>query len=377
MRDDPVTGIREVLGRFDIAGECLEIQPFGTGHINATYASRWRRGLESVRYIHQRINDAVFKRPDQVMENIYRVTSHLYSAWKTEGVPDPERRTLTVIPARDGKPWVNDEKTGWWRTYAFVEGSCSMENAESSGQARLLGAAVGKFQKQLASLPPPRLHEAITHFHDMEWRYQRFHEALKADPKDRVREVSVELGFMLENEERGSILSTSLRTGSLPERICHNDTKMNNMLFDLTKETVLCVADLDTVMPGTVLYDFGDLVRTVTTRAREDERDLSTVIFNLDYFEALLEGYLSEAGEFLDERELDLLAEAGRSMTQIMAIRFLTDFIEGDHYYHVAYPGHNLDRARNQIALIGSMDRKWGDIQRSTDRLRRKYNAHE
>jgi hypothetical protein len=208
----------------------------------------------------------------------------------------------------------------------------------------------------------------------MEKRYARFHDAVSKDACGRVKDVGPEIAFMLENEERGTILIWALKNGGIPERICHNDTKMNNILIDDKDNQVRCVVDLDTVMPGTSLFDLGDLIRTVTTRAEEDEQDLTRVEFDPAYFEALLDGYVSEAEEFLTPREKEWLAESGRNITQIMGLRFLTDYLEGDHYYRVSRPSHNLDRCRNQIALIRSMDAQWETARRITQKLIVRYD---
>jgi Ser/Thr protein kinase RdoA (MazF antagonist) len=349
----------EIFSHFAIYGEFEGAEPFGSGHINRSYRSQWNQGGARLRYLHQRINERVFARPDEVMENIVRVTNHIAEQFTRQGVPDWSRRVLQVIPARDGKPWVRDAEGGWWRSYLFIEGTHGKELASSPDEARFLGRAAGRFQKQLADLPPPPLHDSIPNFHNMEWRYHTFYGALSRDSLNRAGEAREEIAFMRENEERGSRLIRAIREGRVPERLSHNDTKMNNILIDDKTGEALCVVDLDTVMPGTSLFDAGDLIRSVTTRAEEDERDLSTVRFDPRYFKALLEGYYAEAGEFLVPGEKELLAEAGRNITQIMALRFLTDFLEGDHYYHTARPGHNLDRCRNQIALIRSMDSQW------------------
>jgi hypothetical protein len=193
----------------------------------------------------------------------------------------------------------------------------------------------------------------------MESRYRRFYDTVSRDTIGRVKEVREEIAFMEANEERGAVLIRALKEGSIPERICHNDTKINNILIDDEDSQARCVIDLDTVMPGTSLFDVGDLIRTVSTRAEEDEQDLSRVTWDPVFFEALLNGYLSEASEFLIPKEKELLCEAGRNITQIMGLRFLTDYLEGDHYYHITRPDHNLDRCRNQIALIRSMDAQW------------------
>jgi hypothetical protein len=351
--------VENVAKKFFILGEFECAESYGTGHINETYVSRWNQAGTTVRYLHQRINDAIFARPDEVMENILRVTRHMAEKLTDSGTAGWSRRVLTVVPGLDGKPWVRDDKGGWWRTYLFIENAHALEVASSPDEARVLGKSIGNFQKQLADLKGGRLHETIPNFHDMESRYHRFYEVLRRAPMNRAKGASAEISFMEENEERGAVLTRALREGRIPERICHNDTKMNNILLDNADSKVLCVADLDTVMPGTSLFDTGDLIRTVTSRAEEDERDLAKVVFDPVFFRALLEGYLSEARDFLTSPEEELLAESGRNITQIMALRFLTDYLDGDRYYRIARPGHNLDRCRNQIALIRSMDAQW------------------
>ncbi|GHV44268.1 mucin desulfatase [Spirochaetia bacterium] len=353
-----------MLNQFSINGEFEGASPLGGGHINDTFLSRWNQAGTRVRYTHQRINDHVFIHPDEVMENIERITAHIAKKVRDSGAADWGRRTLTVIPARDGKSWVRDAGGAWWRTYFFIEETHTREIAASPEETALLGKSVGRFQKQLADLGGRRLHETIPDFHNMEKRYCRFYEALEADKFNRAADVPEEIEFMRKNEERGAILVRSVREGRIPERICHNDAKMNNILLDDETGEALCLIDLDTVMPGSSLFDLGDLIRTAVSRAREDEMDLSKVVFDIDYFTALLRGYLSEASDFLIPEEQELLAEAGRNITQIMALRFLTDYLEGDHYYHITRPEHNRDRCRNQIALIRSMDSGWQDTER-------------
>jgi hypothetical protein len=365
--------LRAVLGQFAIYGEFESAELFGSGHINNTCRSRWNQAGARVRYTHQRINGKVFVRPDEVMENIERVTRHIAGKLERQGADDRSRRVLTVVPARDGKLWARDAEGGWWRTYLFIEGVHSLELIGSSGAAGVLGKSIGRFQKQLADLGGERLHETIPDFHNMEKRYRRFYEALEKDVCSRAREAGPEIAFMKENEERGAVLFRALLDGTLPERICHNDAKMNNILIDDEDNQVRCVVDLDTVMPGTILFDVGDLIRTAAATAEEDERDLAKVEFDAAYFEALLDGYVSEASEFLVPREKEHLAESGRNITQIMGLRFLTDYLEGDHYYRIARPGHNLDRCRNQIALIRSMDAQWETALKITEKLVGRY----
>jgi Ser/Thr protein kinase RdoA (MazF antagonist) len=358
-----------VLDRFSIYGDPESVVPFGKGHINDTFVSTWNQGGTRLRYTHQRINDRVFSRPDEVMENILRVTGHIRE--KLAGVEDRSRRVLTVIPAVDGKPFVRDREGGWWRTYCFIENARGGDLASSPEEAALLGKSVGRFQNQLADIGGERLLETIPGFHNMETRYTRFHQALQKDELGRAGGCREEVDFLLENEKRGSLLIRSLWEGTIPERICHNDTKMNNILLDESSGEALCVIDLDTVMPGTSLFDLGDLIRTVATRAGEDEQDLSGAGFDGVLFRALVEGYFSEARSFLVPAEYDLVCESGRSMTQIMALRFLTDYLEGDHYYHIERPLHNLDRCRSQIALIRSMDSQWEEAEKTVKELSR------
>jgi hypothetical protein len=347
---------------FSINGELEKIAPFGCGHINQTFVSEWKQAGISVRYTHQRINSEVFRQPDRVMSNIEHVTRHIARKEEKEFPLDWKRRVLRVVHSRDGKPWVRDSQGGWWRTYFFIEDVHTLNVISSAQEAAFLGRSIGRFHKQFNDFDGTVLFETIPDFHDMRKRYARFREALLNNSCKRAAEAAVEISFFMENEERGCILSDALSQKRLPLRVCHNDTKMNNILLDDRDSSAVCIIDLDTVMPGTVLFDTGDLIRTVTSREEEDSRDLSKVIFDRNYFEALMNGYLSEALEFLTSGEKELLAESGRTITQIMALRFLTDYLEGDHYYHISRHGHNLDRCRNQIALIKSMDLQWDVI---------------
>jgi Ser/Thr protein kinase RdoA (MazF antagonist) len=351
--------IRGLSGQFAIEGELQDIRALGGGHINDSFVSTWILDGKPRRYTHQKINSFVFERPDLVMENILRVTSHIRGKLSAA---DTERRTLTVIPSGDGKPWVRDKDGGWWRTYRFIEGASTRETAKTPEEAALLGGSIGRFQKQLADMPSPPLHESIQDFHNMETRYLRFYRALSGDPCRRARDAGPEIAFLEDNEERGGVLVRAMRSG-IPSRVCHNDAKMNNILLDDASGEALCIIDLDTVMNGTCLFDLGDLIRSAANRAAEDERNLSLVRFDLDIFKALLTGYLSEAADFLTTEEGKLLCESGRNITQIMALRFLTDYLEGDRYYRTERPGHNLDRCRNQIALIQAMDARWEEAE--------------
>ena len=369
----------EIFKRFAIYGDLVSFKPFGGGHINGTYLSVWNQAGTQVRYTHQRINRRVFQNPAAVIENIRRITEHIAAKLiaeaepaatiATQPTPQPgtvavpvSRQVLTLIPAKDGRYFYIDPAGEYWRTYLFIEDAVTYERMESSALARKAGAAIGAFQRQLSDYRGPALHETIPDFHNMHSRYDQLDHAVAHDVAGRLAEVRAELAFLEANRARGMILSDGLARGTLPRGITHNDTKLNNILFDAATGNALCIIDLDTVMPGTVLFDTGDLIRTAANTACEDEPDLSKVRFDTSLFAALIDGYLSTASSFLTPAEKSLIAESGRVLTQIMAVRFLTDYLNGDRYYKISRPTHNLDRARSQIALIRSMDSQWERI---------------
>ena len=364
----------EIFKRFAIYGDLVSFKPFGGGHINGTYLSVWNQAGTQVRYTHQRINRRVFQNPAAVIENIRRITEHIAAKLTAEAEPAAaianqgaaavpvSRQALTLIPAKDGRFFYLDPAGEYWRTYLFIEDAVTYERMESSALARKAGAAIGAFQRQLSDYRGPALHETIPDFHNMHSRYAQLDHAVAHDVAGRLAEVRAELAFLEANRARGMILSDGLARGTLPRGITHNDTKLNNILFDAATGNALCIIDLDTVMPGTVLFDTGDLIRTAANTACEDEPDLSKVRFDTSLFAALIDGYLSTASSFLTPAEKSLIAESGRVLTQIMAVRFLTDYLNGDRYYKISRPTHNLDRARSQIALIRSMDSQWDRI---------------
>jgi len=362
-------GIERIIRQFDVYGDLLSVAPFGTGHINNTYVSTFMQAGTAVRYTHQRINRKVFLRPEEVMGNIAAVTGHIGRKLAAAHIRDASSRVLTVVPGRDGNPFCRDEHGDYWRTYLFIENVRSYQMLDNPSLAYRVGEAVGTFQYQLSDYAGPRLFDTIPLFHNMESRYAQFDAARSADTSVRVRRIGEEIEFLLENRKRGMILDEGLREGTLKEGITHNDTKLNNILFDSTTGEAVCVIDLDTVMPGTILFDTGVLIRTATNTGEEDETDLSRVGFDITLFESLIGGYLSKAGSFLTPYEKELLAESGRNITQIMAVRFLTDYLNGDVYYKTSRESHNLDRCRTQIALIRSMDAQWEHIHRVLARL--------
>lgn len=356
---------------FCLPGRFRHAAPHGHGHINDTFLVTMDADDAPVRYVLQRINHRVFKDVPALMENIQRVTSHVASRLTKDGVADRARRVLTVIPSVDRLPYHRDEQGLWWRCYEFIEGASTFEVIEKPSQAAAAARAFGQFQELLADLPGGRLNETIPFFHDTRRRFDHLRRVVDCDPCSRGSAVAGEIQFAFEREKMVDVLLDLHVAGAIPERITHNDTKLNNILFDVTTEKALCVIDLDTVMPGLPLYDFGDMVRSATNAAAEDERDLSCVEMRRPIFEALIEGYLSAAGPFLNEVEIAHLVFSGRLITFEMGLRFLADYLEGDVYYKTSRPGHNLDRARNQFALIRSMESQ----QSVMDAIVRKYAA--
>lgn len=348
---------RNVIAQFDIGGTCTGIKVNTQGHINSTFISTFENEDGTIsKYTHQKINKSVFHHPDEVMENIVAVTGHIQK--KVEAFPDRASRCLHVIRSKDGRPFFIDNEGEYWRTYSFIDDVDSFDSISEEAKAYELGKGIGIFQCQLSDFDGSWLHTTIPHFHDMNLRYRQLEAAIKSNPADRVKEVKEEIDFFMDNKERGCQIWNDFESGALPCRVTHNDTKMNNVLFSRRTGEALCVIDLDTIMPGTVLFDTGDMIRTACNTAGEDERDTSKVHFSVPFYEALIKGYTEAASSFLTEKERDGIKESGRTITQIMAVRFLADYINGDVYYHISYPEHNLDRARNQIALIRDMDRK-------------------
>ncbi len=328
---------QRIAAHFNLPGPVQAVVPHPVGHINdsfiVTSADR--------RFLLQRINTGVFKSPRNVMENIARVTEHL----RRKGV-----QTLTLISTRDGKTYLDEG--GAWRMYDFIAGARSFDVVDAPARAREAARAFGEFQCALADLPPPRLAETIPDFHNTPMRFAAFRKSLEADSANRAASAKREIDFALAQES----LAHALIDLHLPERVTHNDTKINNVLFDERTDRAVCVVDLDTVMPGLALYDFGDLVRTATSPAAEDERDLSRVVFQKPMYDALVEGYLETAGDMLTDAEKEHLALAGRVITFETGLRFLTDHLGGDTYFKVHREGHNLDRCRTQFRLVERLE---------------------
>lgn len=344
--------LRAVARQFELTGNFVSAIPYGSGHINDTYCVTMDAGGKPLRYIIQRVNHNVFKKPAALMENIQRVTTHL--SGKCAGIPDAGRRVLRLAPTLDGQCFHCDSDGNFWRTYDFIEGAKTYDAVEHPRQATEAAKAFGEFQKALVDLPSPRLHDTIPDFHHTPKRFAQFEQALAADVANRAASARAEIEFALRHKGVTSLLLDA----NLPERVTHNDTKFNNVMLDDATGEGICVIDLDTVMPGLALYDFGDMVRTTTSPAKEDELDLSKVTMQFPMFEALARGYLASAGDFLTKEEKALLPAAGKVITLEIGLRFLADYLAGDTYFKVHRDGHNLDRCRTQFKLVESIEQQ-------------------
>lgn len=349
---------------FDFGGDVTSVVPYGNGHINDTYAVTCSLAGGSVRFILQRLNPVVFPDRAGLMRNMIAVTGFLRKAVIRDG-GDPERECLRLIPLKDGSPYLTDESGDVWRATQFIENTDAYLVAESPEMFASAGEAFGKFMARLGGFDASSLFEVIPRFHDTPDRYARFLASLERNAAGRMDEAKDEIAFVRERGEGCSVITDALERGEVPVRVTHNDTKLNNVLIDTATKEAVCVIDLDTVMPGSMLYDFGDAVRVGCSTAKEDERDLSLVDFDLGLFRAFTEGYLAGAGRSVTAAELGLLPDAARLMTFECGMRFLTDFLDGDTYFKTAYPEHNLVRARTQFKLVRTMERLRPEIVRA------------
>ncbi len=338
----------KLMKQFNIKSSLSE---YGNGHINDTYLAA------PGRYILQRINTGIFKNPEELMNNIEKVTEHLRKKIIAEG-GNPQRETLTIIKTIDGKNLYKYDDNNYFRVYRFVENSLPVEAPENTNQLYEAAKGFAKFQKNLADFPAETLFETIKDFHNTPVRFENLKKAISADKAGRAESVKAEIEFALAQENWIAAVTEGLADGSIPLRVTHNDTKINNILFDKDTNTALCVIDLDTVMPGSMLYDFGDALRIGAATAPEDETDLSKVSFNLDAFEAFARGYAEEMCGTLTKREIELLPLSAKLLTYECGIRFLTDYLDGDTYFKIHRPNHNLDRARTQFRLVRDIESK-------------------
>ena len=353
----PEHDLRSVAARFQICGDFQKAAPYGSGHINDTYAVVIDQAGSPIRYIIQRINHNVFKDPPGLMSNVERVTAHIRRKLEAAAADQISRRVLTLVPALDGKRWYTDAEGNHWRCHFFIERAKSYDQIEAPRQAFEAARAFGEFQEQLADLPAPRLHDTIPNFHHTRSRFDTLRQAIEQDACNRAAGVKAGIEFALTHEPLVDVLLNLQARGLLPERVTHNDCKLSNVMLDDTTGQGVCVIDLDTVMPGLTLYDFGDLCRTATCPTSEDERDLSKVEMRMEMFDALVGGYLASAGGFLNPVEKDHLVFCAKLITFEIGIRFLADHLAGDRYYKVHRPGQSADRARVQFKMVESFER--------------------
>lgn len=347
--------MEKIYGRFELEGNPLSCTRYGNGHINDTYLLVTDRPHC---YILQRINHHVFRDVPALMRNLIAVTDHLRQK------DDDPRHVLTLVPTLDGERYLTTGDGEFWRLYEFVTDSLCLDKPETTNDLMQSGVAFGTFQNQLADFPAETLSETIPRFHDTPNRYTLLREAINADRMGRVKDVQYEIGFYLFHEAEAGVLMDMSRGEELPLRVTHNDTKLNNVMLDKRLRTPLCVIDLDTVMPGLVANDFGDGIRFGASTAAEDERDLSKVTMSLELFEAYAGGFLGACGKRLNQGEIETLPMGAKLMTLECGVRFLTDYLNGDVYFHITRPEQNLDRARTQMTLVKDMETKWDRMQR-------------
>lgn len=355
--------INNILNNFDFKGELVDYSVYGSGHINTTYLVTYNDNGKLWKYIVQNINPNVFKNIDRLMDNVFSVTSYLRRGIRENG-GDENRETLHFIKTIDGSKYYKTDDNQYYRAYIFVEDSVGYNKVESAEMFGESGVAFGKFQKLLADFPADSLFETIPDFHNTEKRYNNeFIPATQNNLSGRKDTCLNEIEFATSRKDYCNRFVNMISQGKLPLRVTHNDTKLNNVLFDEKTNKAICVIDLDTIMPGLALYDFGDSIRFGANTANEDEKDLSKVSLSLEYFEAYAKGFLSQVGHSFVQAEIDNLAFASILMTFECGMRFLTDYLNGDTYFKTAYPEHNLVRAKNQFALVADMEKHLDEME--------------
>ncbi|OGJ84196.1 MAG: mucin desulfatase [Candidatus Raymondbacteria bacterium RifOxyA12_full_50_37] len=361
--------LKAISANFAIDGCFTEAIPYGNGHIHDTFLASFMSGTTELKYIFQRINTNIFKTPEKVMENIQRVTSHLKKQIVAQG-GDPLRETLNVVLSHDNRSFFVSPEGHYWRAYLFIDKAKTYDIVLDGRHIYNASRAFGFFQRRIADLPGDRLFDVLPDFHNTEKRFVNFTNALAKDAKNRAQSVKTEVAFVLAREKDAKILCGLLRDGKIPERITHNDTKFNNVMIDDVTGEGICVIDLDTVMPGLVLYDFGDSVRIGASTAAEDEKDLSKVGVDLGLFDRLAAGYLDAVRGFLTPVELEYLAFSAKLLTFECGMRFLTDYIEGDTYFKIKHPEHNIDRCRTQLKMVADMEEKMGKMEEIVEKFK-------
>lgn len=358
-----MANINHVLEKFKFKGELVECELFGSGHINSTYLATFNENGKIRQYIVQKVNTNVFKDIDCLMDNIFAVTSFLREKIEING-GNSNRETLHFIKTDDGEKYYRDDNNDCYRAYRFVENSKCFDSVDSAEIFGKSGGAFGRFQKYLSDFPAETLNEIIPNFHNTIWRFENeFLPAVEKNASGRADTCQAEIEFVKARKDDCSRLVDLIAQGKLPLRVTHNDTKLNNVIFDNDTDDAICVIDLDTIMPGLALYDFGDSIRFGANTCCEDEKDTSKVKIDLDYFKAYAQSFLNEAGASFNQCEIDNLAFSAKLMTLECGMRFLTDYINGDTYFKTAYPEHNLVRARDQFALVADMEKHMAQME--------------
>ena len=361
----------KILDGFEVNGEIVSVENYGNGHINDTFLVSIRREDETdYKIILQHMNKKVFTKPVELMENIMNVTSFLREKIVEKG-GDPDRETLNVIPAKDGKPYFVDSEGEYWRAYLFIEDSTSYDKVEKPEDFYQSAIAFGNFQSLLAEYPAETLHETIVGFHDTKKRFATFKKVVADDICGRADSVKAEIDFVLAHEELANVFGAMLEKKEIPLRVTHNDTKLNNIMIDNETGKGICVIDLDTVMPGLAMHDFGDAIRFGANTAAEDEKDLDKVWFDIDLFDIYAKGFIEGCNGKLTAKEIELLPMGAKVMTFECGMRFLTDYLQGDTYFKVHRERHNLDRCRTQFKLVADMETKWDAM----NEIIKKYSA--
>ncbi len=363
--------LQEVLAAFDLGAPVVGALRYGQGHINDTFVVHTQPEDRCCRrFILQRMSAAAFKHPDELMENIIGVTDYLGREIEKHG-GDRSREAMEVLRPRNGEPFYTDSAGGAWRVYPFVERTVCYQSAETPELFAASGRAFGRFQRLLEGYPAETLHETIPNFHNTEDRLAKFKAALAADPLGRAKNCGPEIQFVLDREADCSVALNAMREGKLPLRVTHNDTKLNNVLMDEETREGVCIIDLDTVMPGLVIYDFGDSIRFGANHSAEDERDLSKVSLDVDLFSVYTAAFLEGTGGALTDAEIEYLPWGAKLMTLECGIRFLTDYIDGDHYFHISREAQNLDRCRTQFKLVADMEARWAELENIVKQYRK------
>lgn len=357
MRRVNLEQILNAIKNFKLQGKIRGCTPYGNGHINDTFLiiTDGKNGYEH-RYVLQSVNNNVFKKPEQVMQNIEKVTEYL-----KDKVSDP-REVLTLVRTYNGSTYYMDREGFCWRVYDFVSDSICVERPDNKDDFYQSAVAFGKFQRYLTEFPADTLYETIPDFHNTPKRYNDFLKAVEEDVCSRAAEVSEEIEFIKNRKEFYSILLNNLKDGKLPLRVSHNDTKINNVMLDAETRGALCVIDLDTIMPGFSVTDFGDAIRFGANTAAEDEKDLSKVSLDIELFKVYTEGFLEGCGGQLLDEEIMLLPEGAKMMTIECGMRFLADYLQGDTYFKTHYEDHNLVRCRTQLKLVEEMEKHWDEL---------------